>query len=126
MATAPMKGYLSVCAIYRNEARYLRSGSSSTGWSASSTSSSTTTTAPTTTARCSHRTCAAGVVTLTDWPEFPAQLPAYDHCLEANRHDSRWIAFIDLDEFLFSPAWTPVPRGAAPTTSSFPAVGALG
>ena len=28
------------------------------------------------------------------------QLPAYDDCLEKHRLDARWIAFIDLDEFI--------------------------
>ena len=30
-------------------------------------------------------------------------LLAYDHCLETQRGQSRWIAFLDIDEFLFSP-----------------------
>jgi glycosyl transferase family 92 len=51
----------------------------------------------------------AGIVVLHDWPVFPAgQHPAYEHCLETYRHDSRWIAFIDVDEFLFSPTGEPV------------------
>ena len=28
------------------------------------------------------------------------QTAAYDHCLERYRYDTRWIAFIDLDEFI--------------------------
>jgi glycosyl transferase family 92 len=44
-----------------------------------------------------------GTVVLRDWPVFPGQMQAYDDCLERHREDSRWIAFIDLDEFLFSP-----------------------
>jgi len=28
------------------------------------------------------------------------QLPVYDDCLEKHRLDARWIAFIDLDEFI--------------------------
>jgi hypothetical protein len=31
------------------------------------------------------------------------QLPAYSHCLSTFRQESRWIAFLDVDEFLFSP-----------------------
>ena len=47
------RAYLSICAIYRDEAEFLgASGSSSTGWSAWSASSSTTTSARTTTGRC--------------------------------------------------------------------------
>ena len=37
-------------------------------------------------------------------------MPAFDHCIEHHRDDSRWIAFIDIDEFLFSPTGTPVPE----------------
>jgi hypothetical protein len=44
-----------------------------------------------------------GLVVLHDWPEVPPQLAAYNHCIEHHEDDSRWIAFIDLDEFLFSP-----------------------
>jgi hypothetical protein len=53
-----------------------------------------------------------GTVVLHDWP-LPhvrsdgrpkgIQL-AYDHCLETHGAHSRWIAFLDIDEFLFSPA----------------------
>ncbi|NES04570.1 MAG: glycosyltransferase family 92 protein [Okeania sp. SIO2F4] len=35
------------------------------------------------------------------WPEKPGQMSAYSHCLNNHRYDSEWIAFIDLDEFLF-------------------------
>jgi len=44
-----------------------------------------------------------GVVTLTDWPANPGQIAAYRHCVHTFADDARWIAFIDLDEFLFSP-----------------------
>jgi hypothetical protein len=44
-----------------------------------------------------------GVVTLKDWPVRVGQLPAYRHCLRRARASSRWVAFIDIDEFLFSP-----------------------
>jgi Glycosyltransferase family 92 len=49
-------------------------------------------------------------VTLTDWPEFPGQLTAYDHCIRNHGEGWRWMAFIDLDEFLFSPRLRPVPE----------------
>jgi Glycosyltransferase family 92 len=105
-----VKGYLSACAIYKNEARYLAEwvefhllagvehlflyNNNSTD---------------------DHREVLepyvrAGVVTIRDWPEFPAQVAAYNHCLEANGADWRWMAFIDLDEFLFSPRIEPVPE----------------
>jgi Glycosyltransferase family 92 len=38
------------------------------------------------------------------------QRTAYNDCLRWHRRDSRWIAFIDLDEFLFSPAGDPLPE----------------
>ena len=41
-----------------------------------------------------------GVVDYIYWPGHRRQLAAYDDCLERNRFTSRWIAFIDLDEFI--------------------------
>jgi hypothetical protein len=49
------------------------------------------------------------IVVIHEWPIFPGQLPAYDHALRHHGHESRWIAFIDLDEFLFSPAGDSLP-----------------
>lgn len=43
----------------------------------------------------------SGEIVLHDWPVSPGQLPAYEHCLRTYQQDSEWIAFIDLDEFLF-------------------------
>ncbi len=40
------------------------------------------------------------LVTLHGIPERRAQLKAYMHCLSTYRTMSRWIAFIDLDEFI--------------------------
>jgi hypothetical protein len=34
---------------------------------------------------------------------------AFDDCLQRHRHDARWIAFIDVDEFLFSPTGRRLP-----------------
>ena len=53
---------------------------------------------------------ADGTVEVTPWPDEPGQITAYKHCVEHNRDRARWIAFIDLDEFLFSPALVPVPE----------------
>jgi hypothetical protein len=50
-----------------------------------------------------------GTVVLHEWPMRPGQMAAYDHCLQTHGPDSRWIAFIDLDEFLFSPTLEPLP-----------------
>jgi Glycosyltransferase family 92 len=49
-----------------------------------------------------------GTVVWEDYPDFPPQLACYQRCIETHRHDSRWIAFIDIDEFLFSPTGQPV------------------
>jgi hypothetical protein len=57
-----------------------------------------------------------GIVVVHDWPMPFAGRPgrgralsrAFDHCLAVHREDSRWIAFLDLDEFLFSPTGTRV------------------
>jgi hypothetical protein len=46
---------------------------------------------------------AHGWVTLHDWPVPVGQLPAYRHCVRRYWAAARWIAFIDIDEFLFSP-----------------------
>lgn len=42
----------------------------------------------------------SGVVEYTDFPGYRRQLAAYDDCLERFRLEARWIAFIDLDEFI--------------------------
>lgn len=42
----------------------------------------------------------SGIVDYIYWPGYRRQLAAYDDCLERNRFASRWIAFIDLDEFI--------------------------
>jgi len=43
---------------------------------------------------------ASGLVEYTFFPGTQRQLPAYDDCLEKHRLDTRWIAIIDLDEFI--------------------------
>ncbi|GGA21374.1 glycosyltransferase family 92 protein [Okeania sp. KiyG1] len=43
----------------------------------------------------------SGEVIYCYWPQRPGQLSAYSHCLENHKQESEWIAFIDLDEFLF-------------------------
>jgi hypothetical protein len=44
-----------------------------------------------------------GIVTLMDFPGFAMQRRAYSDCIRRFRREARWIAFIDIDEFLFSP-----------------------
>lgn len=46
---------------------------------------------------------AAGLVTLIDWPVQVGQRSAYKDALRRTRYNARWVAFIDIDEFLFSP-----------------------
>jgi hypothetical protein len=63
-----------------------------------------------------------GTVVLHDWPIFPPELPAREHCIDEHREDSRWIAFIDTDEFLFSPTGQPLP-GVLVEYEQWPGVG---
>ncbi len=112
--------YLSVCAVYRNEGQYLRE------WVAfhkivgverfylyNNRSDDD-----------GHREALApyvedGTVVLHEWPEClppnvvageASQTATYQHCIQHYANDSRWIAFIDLDEFLFSPSGRSLPE----------------
>jgi len=49
-----------------------------------------------------------GLVTLTYWPAQPGQRSAYLDCLRHRWRAARWIAFIDIDEFVFSPHQTDI------------------
>ena len=42
----------------------------------------------------------SGLVEYIYFPGYRMQLAAYDDCLKNYRFDARWIAFIDLDEFI--------------------------
>ena len=104
------KPYLTICAIYRGEGPYLRE------WVAfhkvvgverfylyDNRSED------------EHREALApyvaeGTVEPVDWPLFPGQVQAYTDCLERHREGPRWIAFIDIDEFLFSPTGESLPE----------------
>lgn len=44
-----------------------------------------------------------GLVTIVDWPGRGVQISAYSHCVKKNKNAARWMALIDIDEFLFSP-----------------------
>jgi hypothetical protein len=112
--------YLSACAVYRDEGPYLRE------WIAfhrlmgverfylyNNRSSDD-----------GHREALApyvdeGVVVLHEWPDcLPAnvvtgeavQTATFQHCLQNYGDRSRWITFLDLDEFLFSPSGRPLPE----------------
>ncbi len=67
--------------------------------------------------------CAEGTVVLHEWPGAAPQIPAYGDCLQQHRKDARWIAFIDTDEFLFSPLGQPLPE-LLTEYEQWPAVGA--
>lgn len=41
-----------------------------------------------------------GVVEYIYYPGYRMQIAAYDDCIERHRFDVRWLAFIDLDEFI--------------------------
>jgi hypothetical protein len=117
-----MSAYLSVCAIYRDEAPYLEE------WiefhrlvgvehfflyNNESVDDHAAILAP---------YVAEGIAVVHHWPEHPAQKEAYEHCLAEHGAGSRWIAFLDLDEFLFSPEQRPVPELLA-EFEQWPAVG---
>jgi Glycosyltransferase family 92 len=54
-----------------------------------------------------------GIVTVRDWPVLDGrvgQIAAYNDYLRWHREESRWTAFIDLDEFFFSPSGEPLPE----------------
>ena len=41
-----------------------------------------------------------GIVEYTAFPGYRRQLAAYDDCLKKHRFDTRWLAIIDMDEFI--------------------------
>ncbi len=94
------RDYLSVCAIVKNEAPYLRE------WiefhkivgvehfyiyDNNSTDNTEELLKP---------YAKKGEITYTKWPQHPGQLQAYQHCLNTHGHKTKWLAYIDLDEFL--------------------------
>lgn len=64
----------------------------------------------------------SGAVVLHEWPRHPAQLEAYEHCLKTHGGETDWLAFIDIDEFLFSPKATLLPDVLA-EYADYPGVG---
>lgn len=107
---AAVKPYLTIAAIYRNEGRYLRE------WiefhrlvgverfflyNNESTDDHMEVLRP---------YIDEGVVVWEDFPGFPPQLKCYQHVIDTRREGARWIAVIDIDEFLFSPTGRPVPE----------------
>jgi Glycosyltransferase family 92 len=109
LGTRPPIG-LAVCAIFRDEARYLAEwvsfhrvqgverfylydNRSSDDWRSQL-----------------EPEIAAGIVEVVHFPFVPGQGRAYEDCLRRHRSDTRWIAFIDIDEFLFSPTGRSLPE----------------
>lgn len=41
-----------------------------------------------------------GIVDYTYFPGYRMQMAAYDDCLKKHRYDTRWLAVIDMDEFI--------------------------
>lgn len=97
---AEKKYRVSICAIFKDEAPYLRE------WlefhrivgidhfylyNNNSTDGFRTILAP---------YIAEGLVTLVEWPHQQAQMRAYWDCIARFREETRWIGFIDLDEFV--------------------------
>ena len=41
-----------------------------------------------------------GIVTLIDWPYKQAQIAAYENCINKFKDETKWIGFIDIDEFI--------------------------
>ena len=40
------------------------------------------------------------IITLIDWPYKQAQMAAYQDCVDRFKNETKWIGFIDLDEFV--------------------------
>lgn len=51
----------------------------------------------------------SGLVEYNYFPGYRMQLAAYDDCLKNYRFDARWIAFIDLDEFIVPIKYDSIP-----------------
>ena len=66
-----------------------------------------------------------GVVQVTEWPELPpCQMEAYQHFISLHRGKPWWVAFLDCDEFLLSPSHATV--GEAIESIASPEWGAIG
>ncbi|HZO60738.1 MAG TPA: glycosyltransferase family 92 protein [Solirubrobacterales bacterium] len=118
MPPEPGRAYLAACTIYRQDAEYLaewiefhRLGGVERFFLYDNGSTD------------DHRDVLApyveeGIVTQHDWPtpfrghngRPMALFSAFEHCAGAHRDDARWIAFLDVDEFLFSPAGERLPE----------------
>jgi len=67
---------------------------------------------------------ASGLLDITEWPNAAcAQPAAYQHALQRLSGLPLWLAFIDCDESLFSPAFDTVPQALATLPKNWGAVG---
>ena len=102
-STPDGRAYLSVFAIYYNEARYLQEWiefHKLVGFERFYLYNNLSTD--------HHRQVLApyiadGTVIHHEWPVEPAQMAGYRDVLERYRDDTQWLGFFDIDEFLFSP-----------------------
>lgn len=62
-----------------------------------------------------------GMVTLEEWPTSPAYPDARNHFSKKYGTESKWVAFLDDDEFLFSPKYQTI-SDALKEYSKYPAV----
>jgi hypothetical protein len=63
-----------------------------------------------------------GIVQVIRWPGERQQLPAYHHAIRSWGRQTQWLAFLDADEFLFSPTLRSLPT----VLEQFTDVGAVG
>ena len=68
----------------------------------------------------------AKLVTLTAWPGKLQMYPAYDDAIEKYRFDCRYMAFIDLDEFIFPKTNQSVAEVVDEIFDKYPNMAALG
>jgi GT2 family glycosyltransferase len=65
-----------------------------------------------------------GLVELIEWPMAgPTQMAAYTDCLRKHQGEHLWLAFIDIDEFLFSPQYSTLPPAMERLKPEWGAVG---
>lgn len=117
------KAYLSVFAIYYNEADYLREWiefHKLVGFERFYLYNNFSTD--------NHREVLApyvadGIVVHREWPVEPAQMAGYRDILERSRNETFWLGIFDIDEYLFSPAGEPVADVLRRDFEEFPGVG---
>jgi len=65
-----------------------------------------------------------GVVEVIDWPVIPpAQMQAYQHFIDWQKGRPGWVAILDCDEFLFSPCYATISDALVQIPETWGAVG---